>query len=375
MNKKNEYDFLRELTKVDDEKISEIARKYPMPDKSALKRINALCEEKLAMKENVLNNIPEEMENVEVIRNIPWYRRPAFTAAACFTVLIGITGGIMAIFSGKSNGENVPDLPPLTIVKTTTEEFSTETTIDITETAETTSDKKNTKTTAAKESKETTTEKNTSKKQETETAEPIEEENEDTTETEQPANPPETTTTAVTAETPTEAPTEVPTETPVKPADEFTKEMAEEFLNTINYMEQLMSCGLEINYDKDDKFTSDSGMTYVKINESRFSTVAELESYVRSYLTDNCIENRYLALVRNEYIERFVDTENGLYTAYAPTTDSFRWLGDEFTVEKKSDDMYVIHSHYCNFGFDTPFEVNVIKTDDGSWKIDHIKDF
>lgn len=370
MNKKNEYDFLRELTEVDDGKISEIARKYPMPDKSALKRINALCEEKLAMKENVLNNIPDEMENVEVIRNIPWYRRPAFTAAACFAVLVGVTGGIMAVFSGKSNGENVPDLPPLTIVETTTAESAETTTAEIS--AETTSDKKNTKTTTEKESKETTTTRKTLKKQETETAEPIAEENEDTTEAEQAANPPETT---VAAALTTEAPTNPPTEAPTKPAAEFTKEMAEEFLNTINYMEQLMSCGLEINYDMDDTFTSDSGMTFVKISESRFSTVAELESYVRSFLTDNCIENRYLPLVKNEYVERFVDTENGLYTAYAPTTDSFRWLGDEFTIEKKSDNMYVIHSHYCNFGLDTPFEVNVVKTDDGSWKIDHIKDF
>ena len=52
MNNKNEYDFLRELTAADDRRISRVARKYPALDKSALKRINALCEEKLKMKEN-----------------------------------------------------------------------------------------------------------------------------------------------------------------------------------------------------------------------------------------------------------------------------------------------------------------------------------
>lgn len=131
MNNQKEYDFLRELTAVDDEKINEIASKYPMPDKSALKRINALCEEKLAGKENILNDIPKEMENVEVIRNIPWYRRPAFTAAACFVVLAGVTGGVMALFSGKNNDINPSDnMPPLSNVETSDAESTSDVTTE-----------------------------------------------------------------------------------------------------------------------------------------------------------------------------------------------------------------------------------------------------
>ena len=69
MNNKNEYDFLRELTAADDRRISRVARKYSALDKSALKRINALCEEKLKMKENnnINNHAVSEEEKVEVI--------------------------------------------------------------------------------------------------------------------------------------------------------------------------------------------------------------------------------------------------------------------------------------------------------------------
>lgn len=131
MNNQKEYDFLRELTAVDDEKINEIASKYLMPDKSALKRINALCEEKLKMKENNIFNNPESLEEgkVEVIRNIPWYRRPAFTAAACFVVLAGVTGGVMALFSGKNNDINPSDnMPPLSNVETSDAESTSDVT-------------------------------------------------------------------------------------------------------------------------------------------------------------------------------------------------------------------------------------------------------
>ena len=85
MNNKNEYDFLRELTAADDRRISRVARKYPALDKSALKRINALCEEKLKMRQNDINeNITEnsEQEKVEVVRNMPWYGNPWLTSAA-----------------------------------------------------------------------------------------------------------------------------------------------------------------------------------------------------------------------------------------------------------------------------------------------------
>lgn len=226
MNNQKEYDFLRELTVVDDEKISEIASKYPMPDKSALNRINALCEEKLAKKENDNKNICEnsEAENVEVICNIPWYRRPAFTAAACFAVLIGVTGGIMALFSGKSDKDNVPDNPLLTVIETTTaqsaetttEEFTIETTTaEIS--AKTTLTKTNTKTTTANESAETTI-----KKTKAETEEPI------TEEIAEPTQPPETTATvAVITEPPPESPTETYTESPTEPPTELPTEESE----------------------------------------------------------------------------------------------------------------------------------------------------
>lgn len=302
MNNKKEYDFLRELTAVDDEKISEIASKYPMPDKLALQRINALCEEKLAMKENVLNNIPKEMENVEVIRSIPWYRRTAFTAAACFVVLVGIAGGIMAVFSGKSDKDNIPDNPPLTIVETTTsesaetttEELIIETTTEIS--AKTTLTKKNTKTTTAKESTETTT-----KKTKAETEEPIREE------ITEPEQPPETTeTVAVITEPPTEPPTETYTEPPTEPPTKSpTEPPTEESVND-RILAMLKSGELPADADMNgvfDRTDIDMVLYYYAV-----SSLTPDHSYTES--------NKISEEVFNNIRDNFDYDNNGLVEAY-----------------------------------------------------------
>lgn len=456
MNNKTEYDFLRELTFVNDEKISEISSKYPMPDKAALKRINALCEEKLTMKENDINAIEATgADNVEVIRNIPWYRRPAFTAAACFVVLAGITGGVMAMFSGKNN-EEIPDTPPVTIVETTTTdsaEITTEVLTDVT-TTETFTETELTKTTAAtKKSDEATTEKITTTKKTTKTTTKDETEKtttKDTTKTTMTSTITATTTTSATdiiqpdyrtfleydnspmkvGETRTvrfyhpsldkmtsvniyevsdkisytyESGSDTLTitalapgngrmmyimgegcafgaylnleiiEAPVQPA-EFTEDMAKDYLEMIHYFSKLEACvDYEINYDMNNSFTTEGGKEYVKINESNFNSVAELESYINSWMTEKCMADNFGGFYYY-FEERFVDRENGLYAEYCPRTDSFSWFDSEYSVEKVTNDKYIIHSFSRVQGIECPLEVDIIKAADGSWKIDDVRE-
>lgn len=336
MNDKN-YDFLRELTEVDDMKISEIAKKYPVPDKETLKRINEKCEEKMKMRQN--NNIEENtgnnwQENVEVVRNTPWYGNPWITSVACFVILLGSTIGIMTLFNGKQREPYIPDNPPITSVETSTEAVSAETTIESDLAVIT-----DTQTTIAGG---------------TVTAEIIQDFTEEATETSEQNN----------------ESTEMSDEQPEEKYPSDVIKRLSESMYALNFIEQIMSNGPEFECDMDDNFTDDSGQLYVKVTESGFNSIADVENYVRSYLTDNFISNRYSVLV-DKNSGKFIETENGLYIRYAPKAAAFN-LMDKKIFAKGNDDTYMVIGCYDNYGVLSTIDVNFVYDGD-NLKIDAIK--
>ena len=94
MDKKNNKDRLNLLTALDDESVEEISGQYPVLDKSAMKRIEKLCERKMNMKkDNIFNtNETDTVDGVEKYKKPSWYKRPEFAAAACFILLLGGVG-------------------------------------------------------------------------------------------------------------------------------------------------------------------------------------------------------------------------------------------------------------------------------------------
>ncbi|MBQ3140129.1 MAG: PASTA domain-containing protein [Ruminococcus sp.] len=392
MNDKN-YDFLRELTEVDDMKISEIAKKYPVPDKATLKRINAKCEEKLKMRQNDINeNITEnsEQEKVEVVRNMPWYGNPWITSAACFAVILGSTIGIMTLFNGKQMETKLPDNPPITAVETTTEAVTAETTTDSDSAVIT-----DIQTTAA------VPENNSEKVEMPEligkSISDVESEykeyftvvadsyeyNEDYEAgiiIAQDVQPDTHISIGSTVKVvvsqgskvePTQsAVTELPDEELSEeiPADE-TERMSDS-LHALDFIQQIMSNGPEFECDMDDNFTDESGQLYVKVTESGFNSIADVENYIRSYMTDNCINNGYSGLIdRNS--GKFIETENGLYIRYAPKAAAFN-LMDKKIFAKVNDDTYVVIGCYDDYGVLSTIDVNFV-SDGDNLKIDAIK--
>lgn len=337
MNDKN-YDFLRELTEVDDMKINEIARKYPVTDKAMLNRIKISCEGKMKMKEEKAKyDVTErnaEALNDEKIRNIPWYRRPAFTAAACFAVIIAATGGIALLFGRHSDEPDIHEMPPLTVVETTTLAETSETTTESSVSAVT---DMQSATTAVR----VTT---------VSAAEDVTEE-----------------VTTVAAEEVTQ---EVETTTAEIPDDTISSDISSRMssgLAALDFAEQLMSNGIGVDCDMDDSFTDESGQLYVRVTESGFATVADVESYLRSYMTNNCINGRYSGLI-DANSGKFIENENGLYIRYAPKAAAFLVVDYEY---HKNDGFYTAVGAYDNFGETRNIEVVFVFEGD-SLKIDNL---
>lgn len=397
MNNKNEYDFLRELTAADDRRISRVARKYPALDKSALKRINALCEEKLKMKENnnINNHAVSEEEKVEVISNIPWYRRPAFTAAACFVVLAGVTGGVMALFGGKNNDINpVDNMPPLSNVETSdaesTSDVTTEAATDTTTTessAETTVEP-TAETNIAAETTEQSNESiempdlvgksyESSKDEYKDYFQLIAERSEYNDEYES----------GTIIEQSVNAGTNIEKGSAVKvivskgsqPENgDFSVDVPDdtridELLDALELAEAFMSNGVELDCDMDDNFTDESGQLYVKVTESGFNTIADVENYINKYLTEEFINSRYKALTdRNS--GKFIEKENGLYICYAPKATSFYGIGEQkglVIVRKTDDGTEVVETlvNYDEFGEPATLVIQLVEVSEDSWKI------
>ncbi len=400
MNNQKEYDFLRELTAVDDKRISRVARKYPALDKSALKRINALCEEKLKMKENNIVNNPESLEEgkVEVIRNIPWYRRPAFTAAACFVVLAGVTGGVMALFSGKNNDINpVENMPPLSNVETSDAESTSDVTTEIatdttTESSAVTTVEPTAETNIATETTEQSNESiempdlvgksYESSKDEYKDyfqliAEPSEynDEYESGTIIAQTVNAGTTidkgSVVKVTVSKGSQPENEEPS---VDLPDDIR---IDELLDALELAEAFMSNGVELDCDMDDNFTDESGQLYVKVTESGFNTIADVENYINKYLTEEFINSRYTALTdRNS--GKFIEKENGLYIRYAPKANSFYGISEQklsVIVRKTDDGTQTVETlvNYDDFGEPAILFIHLVEVSEGNWKINSIE--
>ncbi len=391
MNDKN-YDFLRELTEVDDMKISEIAKKYPVPDKETLKRINEKCEEKLKMRQN--NNIEENtgnnwQENVEVIRNTPWYGNPWLTSAACFAVILGSTIGIMTLFNGKQMETKLPDNPPITAVETTTEAVTAETTTDSDSAVIT-----DIQTTAA------VPENNSEKVEMPEligkSISDVEKDysnyfivvadsyeyNEDYEAgiiIAQDVQPDTHISIGSTVKVVVSQGSKVePTQSAVTELSD--EELREEFsdevmirmsdsLYALDFIQQIMSNGPEFECDMDD-IIEDSGQIYVKVTESGFNSIADVENYIRSYMTDNCINNGYSELI-DESSGKFKETEYGLYIRYTPKAAAFN-LMDKKTFAKVNDDTYMVIGYYDDYGVLSTIDVIFVHEGD-NWKIDSLK--
>lgn len=392
MNDKN-YDFLRELTEVDDMKISEIAKKYPVPDKATLKRINAKCEEKMKMRQN--NNIEDntgnnEQEKVEVVRNIPWYANPWLTSAACFAVILGSTIGIMTLFNGKVREPEIPDNPPITAVETTTEADTAETTTDSVSAVIT-----DTQTTAA-------VPENNSREVKIpdligKSFSDVEKEYSDYfTVVADSYEYNENYEAGIIIAQNIEPDTHISVGSIVKvvvsqgsmvePTQTERTELSDEALkekfpddvmhrlldgmSALDFIQQIMSNGLEFECDIDDNFTDDSGQLYIKVTESGFNSIADVENYIRSYMTDNCINNGYSGLI-DKNSGKFKETENGLYIRYTPKAAAFN-LMDKRRFTKPNDDMYTVIAYYDNYGVLSTVDVNFVYEGD-NWKIDSLK--
>ncbi len=173
--------------------------------------------------------------------------------------------------------------------------------------------------------------------------------------------------TGVSENTPDE--TEAPTDDEIIEDDELVS-AARQLLGALNYIDQIGGG----NIPRDDENAIDvDGRQFAKVS-AQFTDTADLDEYMRSYLTDSFIESRYSGILGGDE-PYYIDIDGELYGYVTAKGCGFQWIMEdgEPVVELKdsADDNYTITTKFDDYGAEAEMEVRIVK-DNGYWKIDSI---
>lgn len=163
--------------------------------------------------------------------------------------------------------------------------------------------------------------------------------------------------------------TEAPTDDEITGDDELVS-AARQLLGALNYIDQIGGG----NIPRDDENAIDvDGRQFAKVS-AQFTETADLDEYMRSYLTDSFIESRYSGILGGDE-PYYIDIDGELYGYVTAKGCGFQWIMEdgEPVVELKdpADDNYTITTKFDDYGAETEMEVRIVK-DNGYWKIDSI---
>lgn len=163
--------------------------------------------------------------------------------------------------------------------------------------------------------------------------------------------------------------TEAPTDDEITGDDELVS-AARQLLGALNYIDQIGGG----NIPRDDENAIDvDGRQFAKVS-AQFTDTADLDEYMRSYLTDSFIESRYSGILGGDE-PYYIDIDGELYGYVTAKGCGFQWIMEdgEPVVELKdsADDNYTITTKFDDYGAETEMEVRIVK-DNGYRKIDSI---
>lgn len=163
--------------------------------------------------------------------------------------------------------------------------------------------------------------------------------------------------------------TEAPTDDEITGDDELVS-TARQLLGALNYIDQIGGG----NIPRDDENAIDvDGRQFAKVS-AQFTDTADLDEYMRSYLTDSFIESRYSGILGGDE-PYYIDIDGELYGYVTAKGCGFQWIMEdgEPVVELKdsADDNYTITTKFDDYGAENEMEVKIVR-DNGYWKIDSI---
>lgn len=145
---------------------------------------------------------------------------------------------------------------------------------------------------------------------------------------------------------------------------------ARQLLGALNYIDRIGGG----NIPRDDENAIDvDGRQFAKVS-AQFTDTADLDEYMRSYLTDSFIKSRYSGILGGDE-PYYIDIDGELYGYVTAKGCGFQWIMEDgepvVEITDSSEDSFTAVAKYDDFGAESEMTINV-KMDNGSWKIDSI---
>ena len=147
---------------------------------------------------------------------------------------------------------------------------------------------------------------------------------------------------------------------------------ASSLFGALNYIEQIGSGNLP--KDESKTYTSNQyGADYEAVSGTQFSSTADLQSYMESYLTQPLILSRYsnLLSIYGSSSPLYIDVDGVLYGKVYATSGGFAWTTQTPTVTDVTDTSFTATMQYDDFG-STDDCVIVAALENGTWKISSV---
>jgi len=135
-------------------------------------------------------------------------------------------------------------------------------------------------------------------------------------------------------------------------------------LDSLDSVDRIGGAALSKN---DEDIVTENGNNYICVDSSDFSSVADIENYMKLYLTDNMISSRY-----SNTLSLYKDIDGKLYCLDAGKGCGFPFNKEKAEITESTESSFTISAPYDNFGSESILTINVVK-ENGTWKIDSIK--
>lgn len=166
----------------------------------------------------------------------------------------------------------------------------------------------------------------------------------------------------------TESVTARTTETDTAAAPALDAAAAAELIRALDTVDRLGASA--VNVDENIKYTDDNGEVYFKTDNPDFKSTGDIQALMDRCMTEKFISQRYSFMLGSDS-PMFIDADGGLYIKYAPRGGGFAFTDKEPTVQKISDDKYLVLAKYDDCGAPNVLQIEVVR-DASGYKIDNI---
>ena len=151
--------------------------------------------------------------------------------------------------------------------------------------------------------------------------------------------------------------------------DSYYLENISEILSAYQLINSIPAGGIMLETDQEDYYSDDTDQ-YVRVTDSRFTDLSDVDNYLNIYLTEKFAESH------SDIKDLFTVQNGNLYLRYSPRGYKYIWnTGIAPEITEKSENSFTFIQAYDVPGAVEYTKITMVKSDEHpGWKIDSIED-